>query len=123
MTLLSGILTLLITFCLPETYVPLLIHRKAMKLREETGDMRYYAKFSEDKGSAWKNITVSFCLYLAGYLAILTFAYHIHRSYCRVTADLNATFQNFFPRAYLDTLDDLVRDLFVTCLDLHDASN
>ncbi|KAK9894825.1 MFS general substrate transporter [Cystobasidium minutum MCA 4210] len=59
MTLLSGSLTILIFFALPETYVPLLVHRKAQKLREETKDPRYYAKFSEDKGSAWKKISVT----------------------------------------------------------------
>lgn len=59
MTLLSGCLTIIIFFALPETYVPLLIHRKAEKLKLETKDMRYYAKFGEDKGGAWKNISVS----------------------------------------------------------------
>lgn len=59
MTLLSGVLTITVFFFLPETYVPLLVHRKAEKLKLETKDMRYYAKFSEDKGSAWRNISVS----------------------------------------------------------------
>jgi hypothetical protein len=59
MTLLSGILTMVIFFALPETYQPLLIHRKAERLKRETKDTRYYAKFGEDKGKAWRNITVS----------------------------------------------------------------
>jgi len=66
MTLLSGCLTIIVFFALPETYVPLLIHRKAEKLKMETKDMRYYAKFGEDKGGAWKNISVSLACYTYG---------------------------------------------------------
>ena len=39
----SGVLWLLIFFFVPETYAPVLLRRKAIKLRKETGDDRWKA--------------------------------------------------------------------------------
>lgn len=107
MTLLSGILTIIIFFALPETYVPLLLHRKAEKLRAETKDMRYYAKFSEDKGGAWKNLSVSLMISstectegiecLRALFASESFSGHGH-----------PTFQDILPRTHPDPINGLV---------------
>lgn len=39
----SGILLLLIILLVPETYAPVLLRRKAIRLRAETGDQRFKA--------------------------------------------------------------------------------
>jgi len=40
---------ILIIFTLPETYVPVLLAKKAERLRKETGDLRYYAPMEKQK--------------------------------------------------------------------------
>lgn len=42
-TMFAGICTLLIVFTLPETYAPIILVKKAKRLRKETGDDRWYA--------------------------------------------------------------------------------
>ena len=42
---------MLLFFTLPETYVPVLLVRKAQRLRKETGDSRYYAPKEVNKPS------------------------------------------------------------------------
>jgi hypothetical protein len=39
----------LVFFTVPETYVPILLVRKAQRLRQETGDNRYYAPKEANK--------------------------------------------------------------------------
>ena len=46
MTILTGSMTLVTLLGLPETYVPQLLHLKAMKLRRETGDIARNATVS-----------------------------------------------------------------------------
>ena len=43
MVIWSGVLWLLIFFFVPETYAPVVLRRKAIKLRKETGDDRWKA--------------------------------------------------------------------------------
>ena len=42
-TIFAGGCTLLIIFCIPETYPPIILVKKAKRLRKETGDSRWYA--------------------------------------------------------------------------------
>ncbi|KIY53422.1 MFS general substrate transporter [Fistulina hepatica ATCC 64428] len=49
LTILAGVMWLLIVFTLPETYAPVLLVKKARRLRKETGDERYYAQFERNK--------------------------------------------------------------------------
>ncbi len=39
----TGVQLLLIIFFVPETYMPVLLRREAVKLRKETGEERWYA--------------------------------------------------------------------------------
>ncbi|CEP20543.1 YHK8 [Cyberlindnera jadinii] len=43
LTIFSGVMLMFVIFCLPETYVPILLVRKAKRIREQTGDDKYYA--------------------------------------------------------------------------------
>jgi MFS family permease len=43
LTIFAAVCLLIIVFCVPETYAPALLVRKAKRLRKETGDDRYYA--------------------------------------------------------------------------------
>lgn len=58
MTILTGSMTLVTLLGLPETYVPQLLHSKAVKLRQELGDMRYHSKHSAAKSDAAKTLRV-----------------------------------------------------------------
>ncbi|KAL8292567.1 hypothetical protein RQP46_001179 [Phenoliferia psychrophenolica] len=44
----SGAIFLVFYFCLPETYHPVLLKRKAERLRRETGDPRYWARHERE---------------------------------------------------------------------------
>lgn len=47
----SGVQLLLIIVVVPETYHPVLLRRKAIRLRSETGDPRYVAPIEKVKAS------------------------------------------------------------------------
>jgi len=114
MTLLSGILTIFIFFALPETYVPLLIHRKAQKLRAETKDMRYYAKFSEDKGGAWKNLSVSLIIFSSRKCTGVTECLRALFASESVSGYGYPSFQDILPGTHPDPIDRLVSLLCVS---------
>jgi multidrug resistance protein len=42
-TIFAGVCTVFVVFTLPETYAPIILKRKAQRLRKETGDERWYA--------------------------------------------------------------------------------
>ena len=42
-------LFVLCTLCLPETYAPVILKRKAAKLRKDTGDDRYWHPHEQEK--------------------------------------------------------------------------
>ncbi|KAI0755190.1 MFS general substrate transporter [Daedaleopsis nitida] len=48
-TIFAGVCLILIIFTLPETYVPVLLVRRAKKIRKETGDDRYWAPLERNK--------------------------------------------------------------------------
>jgi hypothetical protein len=48
MTIFAGICFLQIVFTIPETYGPILLHRKAERLRKETGDQNYYVPMERE---------------------------------------------------------------------------
>lgn len=110
MTLLSGILTIVVFFFLPETYVPILLHRKAEKLKLETNDMRYWTKFGEDKGGAWKNISVSRSLVLRSRFIAQTNSLMTSLA----TGHSDSAFQDLLPRAYSDFVDYIVGSFSLT---------
>ncbi|THH28754.1 hypothetical protein EUX98_g5450 [Antrodiella citrinella] len=56
LTLFSSACLLLVLFTLPETYVPILLVRKAEKLRKETGDERWWAPLEKRKISALQRV-------------------------------------------------------------------
>ncbi|KIY50587.1 MFS general substrate transporter, partial [Fistulina hepatica ATCC 64428] len=49
LTIFAGVMWLLIVFTLPETYAPVILVKKARRLRKETGDERYYAQLERNK--------------------------------------------------------------------------
>lgn len=49
-TIFAGLCTIVIIFTLPETYAPVILKKKAQKLRKETGDDRWYAPIERRKG-------------------------------------------------------------------------
>lgn len=55
----SGVLLLLVTVFIPETYEPVLLKRKAARLRKATGDDRYYAPLERDPQSLVRSIMLS----------------------------------------------------------------
>lgn len=55
----SGVLTLMVFFFVPETYEPVLLKKKAKRLRKETGDLRYYAPLDVAKTSLFESIVMS----------------------------------------------------------------
>ncbi|KAF9034818.1 MFS general substrate transporter [Panaeolus papilionaceus] len=50
---------LAILFLIPETYVPLLVTRKAHRMRKKTGDDRYWAPLEQGNCNLWRRIAVS----------------------------------------------------------------
>ncbi|KAF8269310.1 major facilitator superfamily domain-containing protein [Lactarius quietus] len=57
LTMFSGFCLVAIFFTLPETYGPVLLARKAQRIRKETGDERYYAPIEE------RNVPIGHRLY------------------------------------------------------------
>ncbi|EIW63416.1 MFS general substrate transporter [Trametes versicolor FP-101664 SS1] len=53
------VLCILLTFCVPETYAPVIVKRKAQKLRKTTGDNRYYAPLERSEDSLARMILFS----------------------------------------------------------------
>jgi hypothetical protein len=51
--------TLLLVFLVPETFMPVLLKRKAERLRKETGDERYRAPMETQDKNIWKSLVVS----------------------------------------------------------------
>jgi MFS family permease len=43
LTIFAGFCLAVILFCVPETYAPILLAKKAKKMRKETGEERWYA--------------------------------------------------------------------------------
>ena len=52
----AGVQWMLILFFVPETYVPVLLRRKAIKLRKETGDSRWQAPIEKMNRSVAKTV-------------------------------------------------------------------
>lgn len=55
----SGIMTLLVLFFVPETYEPILLKKKAIRLRKTTGDQRYFAPIEMTHTSLYDSIIMS----------------------------------------------------------------
>ncbi|TCD68281.1 hypothetical protein EIP91_011247 [Steccherinum ochraceum] len=51
LTLFAGVCLIVLFFTLPETYAPILLVRKAQRMRKETGDERYWAPMEKKKVS------------------------------------------------------------------------
>jgi hypothetical protein len=49
----AGAFTIITALFFPETYPPILLARKAQKLRVTTGDDRYYAPLEDESGKTW----------------------------------------------------------------------
>ncbi|KAL1707414.1 major facilitator superfamily domain-containing protein [Schizophyllum commune] len=56
LTIFAGTCLILIIFTVPETYAPVILKRKAERLRKETGDDRYYALIETNKISFTKRL-------------------------------------------------------------------
>lgn len=56
LTIYAGVCFLQIVFTIPETYEPILLVKKAVQRRKETGDERYYAPFERNKLSFTKRL-------------------------------------------------------------------
>ena len=56
LTIFAGTCLILIVFTVPETYAPVILKRKAERLRKETGDDRYYALIETNKISFTKRL-------------------------------------------------------------------
>jgi hypothetical protein len=50
-TIFASVCLLVIIFCIPETYSPGILVRKAARIRKETGDERYYAPLEKAERS------------------------------------------------------------------------
>lgn len=55
----SGVMTLLVAIFVPETYEPVLLRKKAERLRKTTGDDRYYAPIEKEQMSIFRSIVLS----------------------------------------------------------------
>ncbi|CAK7892874.1 probable drug/proton antiporter Yhk8p [[Candida] anglica] len=55
----SVVMLVLVTLLVPETYEPILLCRKAKRLRKETGDERYYAPLEKSATTLYHSIVVS----------------------------------------------------------------
>ncbi|BFZ63705.1 hypothetical protein YB2330_004837 [Saitoella coloradoensis] len=55
----AGVCGILLVFTLPETYGPIILKKKAQKLRKETGNMELYAKIERDDRSVAKVLGVA----------------------------------------------------------------
>lgn len=56
LTLFAGACLAMIVFTIPETYAPILLVRRAEKLRKETGETRYWAPLERNKPTASQRI-------------------------------------------------------------------
>lgn len=56
-TMFSGVCALIATVCVKETYTPVLLARRAQRLRKETGDDRYVARIELNRVSPMELIT------------------------------------------------------------------
>ncbi|WPK27089.1 hypothetical protein PUMCH_004462 [Australozyma saopauloensis] len=59
MSIWSGVMTLLVIVFVPETYEPVLLKKKAARLRKSTGDDRYFAPIEKIKQSLVRSIFLS----------------------------------------------------------------
>ncbi|KAH9890572.1 MFS general substrate transporter [Cubamyces lactineus] len=55
------VLVVLLFTCVPETYVPVILRRKAIKLRKTTGDQGYYAPIEHQECSLFHMIMFNIC--------------------------------------------------------------
>ncbi|ABN66708.2 multidrug resistance protein 10 [Scheffersomyces stipitis CBS 6054] len=55
----AGTLLILVVLLVPETYEPVLLKKKARRLRKETGDDRYYAPLERVKVTLYESVIVS----------------------------------------------------------------
>ncbi|KAK6203365.1 multidrug resistance protein 10 [Scheffersomyces amazonensis] len=55
----SGVLLIMVILFVPETYEPVLLVKKAKRLRKETGDDRYYAPLEKTKITLYESVVVS----------------------------------------------------------------
>lgn len=55
----SGTMTVLVAIFIPETYEPVLLKKKAIRLRKSTGDNRYYAPIERVQTSLFRSIILS----------------------------------------------------------------
>lgn len=55
----SGVLSLLVYLLVPETYEPILLKMKAKRLRETTGDDRWYAPIEKQKTTLYETVLTS----------------------------------------------------------------
>ncbi|KAJ8142707.1 hypothetical protein OY671_004166 [Metschnikowia pulcherrima] len=55
----SGLMTLLVLLFVPETYEPILLRRKAKRMRKTTGDERYFSPIEVHRASLYESILVS----------------------------------------------------------------
>lgn len=58
-TIWSGVVLILVVLFVPETYEPILLKKKAQRLRKSTGDNRYYAPIEKLNTSIYESIVVS----------------------------------------------------------------
>ena len=56
----TGVQLLLVIFIVPETYMPVLLRREAVKLRKETGEERWYAPI-EKMDRSIPQVSLIFC--------------------------------------------------------------
>ena len=56
LTLFAGACLAIIVFTIPETYVPILLVRRAEKLRKETGETRYWAPLERNKATVSQRV-------------------------------------------------------------------
>lgn len=59
MTIYAAVMLVLIVLVVPETYPPILLRKKAIRLRKQTGDSRYYAPIERSKQSLFSAIFLS----------------------------------------------------------------
>lgn len=59
MLIFTGVLLILITVFVPETYQPVLLRKKAQRLRKETGDSRFYAPIEKVDTTLFDSVVLS----------------------------------------------------------------
>lgn len=55
----SGVMFLLVCLLVPETYEPVLLRRKAERLRKTTGELRWYAPIEKEKATLYDTVITS----------------------------------------------------------------